>query len=62
LRLIEPAITITQFNAGFKRDHSFEYYISEIENLLAAKMISEKPDTVLSNKRRNWQNIKELRN
>lgn len=58
LRLIEAGIIITQFNAGFKRVHSFKYYVSEIENLIAANISTETLDIMLENYRRNWENAK----
>ncbi len=54
-RIIEAAIIMTQINAGFKRIHSFKYYTSEVENLIAANISTETLDIMLASYRRNWQ-------
>jgi len=48
LRLLETAIIITQFNGRFERIRSFRYYVSEIENLIVAKMSAETLDAMLA--------------
>ncbi len=48
MRLLKTVIIITEFNAGFEQVRSFRYYVSEIENLIVAKMNSETPDTMLA--------------
>lgn len=55
LRLIENAFITTQFNARFKRIHSFEYYRTEIEVAMEIPLASETLNAMLKSNRRRWE-------
>jgi hypothetical protein len=59
LRIIENGIIITQFNARFKRIHSFEYYRAEIDECKATPLDSSTLDVMLASNRRRWNKATE---
>jgi hypothetical protein len=61
LKIIELAILQTQGNAGYKKIHSFKYYITEIEHLLEIGLQPETIDTMLERRRQQWQESKLLK-
>jgi hypothetical protein len=55
LRLVEFGIIQTQFNARFKKIHSFKYYTTEIDIAIETPLASDTIDIMLKHSRRRWQ-------
>lgn len=55
IRLIEIGIIQTQFNARFKKIHSFKYYTTEIDIALETPLTSETVEIMLKQGRRRWE-------
>jgi hypothetical protein len=55
IRLVEIGIIQTQFNARFKRIHSFKYYTTEIDIALETPLTEETVGIMLKQGRRRWQ-------
>jgi hypothetical protein len=55
IRLLEIGIIQTQFNARFKKIHSFKYYVTEIDIALETPLTEETITIMLKNHRRRWE-------
>ena len=55
IRLVEIGIIQTQFNARFKKIHSFKYYTTEIDIALETPLTDETIQVMLKQGRRRWQ-------
>lgn len=55
LRLVEIGIIQTQFNARFKKIHSFKYYTTEIDIALDTPLANETVEIMLKQGRRRWE-------
>lgn len=55
IRLVEIGIIQTQFNARFKKIHSFKYYTTEIDIALETPLTDETIKVMLKQGRRRWQ-------
>lgn len=58
LRIIELGLIQTQFNARFKRIHSFQYYAAEIDMCRDTPLESGTIDIMLRQNRRRWETAK----
>jgi len=54
IRLVEIGIIQTQFNARFKKVHSFKYYTTEIDIALETPLANETIEIMLKQGRRRW--------
>lgn len=55
IRLVEYGIIQTQFNARFKKIHSFKYYTTEIDMAFEVPLTEETIDVMLKHGRRRWE-------
>jgi hypothetical protein len=56
--IIELAILQTQGNAGYKKIHSFKYYVAEIEHLQEIELQGETVELMLERRRQQWLEFK----
>jgi hypothetical protein len=58
--IIELAILQTQGNAGYKKIHSFKYYVAEIEHLQEIELQKETVELMLERRRQQWKEFKAI--